>query len=519
MKLKRKSILAGLISAAIVLPAATNVSFANGNTDENGQEANGNTDENIQEVEVNNEVSLPETTVDNNDNSQEVNINNENAQVIAADYRSITGNGVNFRKGPGTNYSSITKFNKGTKVEFLGTEGSWIKLKYNGTEGYVHSDYVSGTSSSDNNTGSTDNTVKSTKVVTGSSVNFRKGPGTGHGIITSLKKGTQVGYISESNGWAKVSYNGTVGYMSANYLGNVDTNPTPDPNPGEDNTIKSTKQVTGNSVNFRKGPGTNHGVIKALGKGTQVGYISESNGWAKISYNGTIGYMSANYLGNVDTNPTPDPNPGEDNTIKSTKQVTGNSVNFRKGPGTNHGVIRSLSKGTQVGYISESNGWAKISHNGTIGYMSANYLGEVSTNPDDNNGGNPSIPNGSKADAVIEYAKKQLGKPYVWGAEGPDSFDCSGYTQYVFRNSVGISIPRVSRDQSKYGQSVSRSNLQKGDLIFFDTDKDGSVNHVGIYMGNNQFIHASSGSSTRKVVISEINSFYSSAYVNARRVL
>ncbi|MGL4797433.1 MAG: SH3 domain-containing protein [Paraclostridium sp.] len=519
MKLKRKSILAGLISAAIVIPVATEMSFANGNEDDNIQEANGNNDENIQEVDST-----------NIEDTQEVNINTDNSvQERTADYRSITGNGVHFRKGPATSYSSITKFSKGTKVEFLGNEGSWTKVRYNSTEGYVHSDYVSGASSgnNDNNSGNTDNTIKSNKVVTGSSVNFRKGPGTGHGIITSLKKGTQVGYISESNGWAKVSYNGTIGYMSANYLGNVNTNPTPDPNPGDsgntDNTVKSTKQVTGSSVNFRKGPGTGHGVITSLKKGTQVGYISESNGWAKISYNGTIGYISANYLGDVSTAPTPDPNPGDsgntDDTVKSTKQVTGNSVNFRKGPGTNYGVIRSLSRGTQVGYISESNGWAKINYNGTIGYMSANYIGDVSTNPGDGNGGNPSIPDGSRADAVIEYAKKQLGKPYVWGAEGPDSFDCSGYTQYVFRNSVGVSIPRVSRDQSRFGQSVSRNNLQKGDLIFFDTDKNGSINHVGIYMGNNQFIHASSGSSSRKVVISEINSFYSSSYVNARRVL
>ena len=205
--------------------------------------------------------------------------------------------------------------------------------------------------------------------------------------------------------------------------------------------------------------------------------------------------------------------------LKTNKVVTGSSVNFRKGPGTNYGVIRSLSRGTKVGYISESNGWAKINHNGTIGYMSASYLGDESITPEDNNGGNITALSESKADAVIAYAKQQLGKPYVWGAEGPDSFDCSGFTQYVFKKSVGVSIPRVSRDQSKFGQSVSRSNLQKGDLIFFDTDKNGSINHVGIYMGNNQFIHASSGSSTRKVVISEINSFYSSAYVNARRVL
>ena len=95
--------------------------------------------------------------------------------------------------------------------------------------------------------------------------------------------------------------------------------------------------------------------------------------------------------------------------------------------------------------------------------------------------------------------------------------DYVGRAQYVFKNSVGISIPRVSKDQSKHGQFVSRSELQRGDLVFFDTSGDGAVNHVGIYMGENQFIHASSGGG--KVVISEMNSYYSPRYINARRVL
>ena len=67
----------------------------------------------------------------------------------------------------------------------------------------------------------------------------------------------------------------------------------------------------------------------------------------------------------------------------------------------------------------------------------------------------------NKADKVIEFAKTLLGKPYVWGAEGPSSFDCSGYTQYVFKKSVGISLPRVSREQAKFGKYVSRNNLQR----------------------------------------------------------
>jgi cell wall-associated NlpC family hydrolase len=169
-----------------------------------------------------------------------------------------------------------------------------------------------------------------------------------------------------------------------------------------------------------------------------------------------------------------------------------------------------LNKGIEVGFISESNGWSKISYNGKIGYMSSQYLSDK---------GSSDVPSSQNADKVIEFAKTLLGKPYVWGAEGPNSFDCSGFTQYVFKKSVGVSIPRVSRDQAKFGQYVNKSDIKKGDLISFDTDgvNNGQVSHIGIYMGNGQFIHASS--SQKKVVISDMNGYYNNAYVNARRVL
>ena len=127
---------------------------------------------------------------------------------------------------------------------------------------------------------------------------------------------------------------------------------------------------------------------------------------------------------------------------------------------------------------------------------------------------------GCSHDCKYCYAKSLLGKPYVWGAEGPNSFDCSGFTYYVFKNSAGITLPRTSSAQSKYGKSVSKSNLKAGDLIFFDTvgPNNGAVTHVGLYIGNGQFIHAASGQG--KVVINNLNSsYYVKAYVNARRVL
>jgi cell wall-associated NlpC family hydrolase len=121
---------------------------------------------------------------------------------------------------------------------------------------------------------------------------------------------------------------------------------------------------------------------------------------------------------------------------------------------------------------------------------------------------------------IERNAKSFLGTPYVWGATGPTKFDCSGFTQWVFRD-AGINIPRVSREQAKVGTYVRYEDLQRGDMVFFDTKKHrtGKVCHVGIYLGNGDFIHASS--SGKKVVIFNFNDkkFYKKRFLWGRRVI
>jgi cell wall-associated NlpC family hydrolase len=123
----------------------------------------------------------------------------------------------------------------------------------------------------------------------------------------------------------------------------------------------------------------------------------------------------------------------------------------------------------------------------------------------------------SKYTKLTTDAKKKLGKKYVWGASGKgNTYDCSSFCQYVYRKN-GMTIPRTSIMQSKHGKYVKRKDLKKGDLIFFDTSKKrkGYVNHVGIYLGDNKFIHASSAK--KKVVVSNLSKFYGQRYKGARR--
>ncbi len=126
-----------------------------------------------------------------------------------------------------------------------------------------------------------------------------------------------------------------------------------------------------------------------------------------------------------------------------------------------------------------------------------------------------------KVEDEIEWnAKELLGHKYVWGATGPVNYDCSGFTRKIFAD-VGIHLPRVSRDQSTKGQLVSFNELKKGDLVFFATKRrhPNRVTHVGIYLGNGNFIHASSG--VKQIVIFNFNQkeYYKKHFLWGRRVI
>ena len=358
--------------------------------------------------------------------------------------------------------------------------------------------------------------------VTTTRVHFRTGASTKHSSMGVLAKGTKVTYLETVGSWTKVQYNSKTGYIHSDYLVNGESTPsTP-------STSQTRYVVTsaGSKLNVRKGPSTGYGVVTKLSRGTAVTVTSTSNGWSKISVNGTIGYVSSQYLSDVNPNgsTTPDVSVPDNNApvtpdtpaVTQTKYVTANSgLNMRSGPSTNHSIIRKLSKGTAVTVTATNNGWSKITVGGTEGYVSNEYLSD--TKPAE-----PQQPesNSSAVSSVVNLANKLIGKPYVYGAEGPNAFDCSGFTYYVYKNAAGITLPRTSAAQSKYGTTVSKSNLQPGDLIFFDTQgsNNGGVSHVGLYVGNGQMIHASSSSKQMKKV--SINtSYWNTRYVTAKRVL
>jgi cell wall-associated NlpC family hydrolase len=157
-----------------------------------------------------------------------------------------------------------------------------------------------------------------------------------------------------------------------------------------------------------------------------------------------------------------------------------------------------------------------------LGKFFGNVVGDKNTNTTSNvvnqvlGWTNTAQPASSTATSVINTAKQYMGVPYVWGGETPTGFDCSGFTQYVLKQN-GITIPRTAAEQYASGVSILKSNLKTGDLVFFTTYKPGA-SHVGFYMGDGKFIHASSGA--KQVTISSLDeAYYTEKYIGARRYI
>ena len=241
-------------------------------------------------------------------------------------------------------------------------------------------------------------------------------------------------------------------------------------------------------------------IIEELEIGSPVTVLSNEGDWLKVKKGESEGFISALYLS--DEAPVveePEVVVEEEQQVETTnKQQTNNVQSTNTNVNTN-----KQTNNTQNNRPSNNN-------------TQANTQKPQQNN--NNNSYNPPQGDTSVAQAIVNLAYSKIGSPYVWGAEGPNSFDCSGLTSYVYRNAAGISLPRTSSAQSGYGKTVSKANLQPGDLVFFSTNGTGNVSHVGIYVGGGNMVHSPApGQSVHTVSIN--SSYYASTYVTAKRVL
>lgn len=338
--------------------------------------------------------------------------------------------------------------------------------------------------------------------VDASSLRMRSEPSLNASTIAYLPDGTVVSVHEQLDDWYKIIYDGQTGYVYADYL--IFTPVAENKPEGEETEADRVQNgtISGNSVNFRSQPSTSSEVIGRFDKGTVVEVISTADGWCQIRYQGKTGYVSADYVRVAA--------PGEK--VDETKRgiVTGSCVNVRSGPSTDKGIVTKVYVGDILEILEKHGDWYYISYKGTKGYISASYVREYK--------GNTSSAIGEQ---VVALAMSYLGVPYVWGGESPSGFDCSGFTLYIYKQFGYTMSHSASAQWASVGEYVARSDLQPGDLIFFaDPARTNgkACSHCGIYIGNGEFIHASSSSSGKYVRISKLSGYYSTYYKGAKRL-
>lgn len=291
--------------------------------------------------------------------------------------------------------------------------------------------------------------------------------------------------------------------------------------------------VSVNSLRLRSEPNTKSTTLNYASKNEVIVILGKSGSWYRVLYNLQEGYMHSAYL-NYQTVENVELGYGVINTAK---------VNMRTGPGTGYKAIGQSSKDDLAYIIGINKQWYKVIWNSKICYVRSDLL-NLTEVPYENRASSKSplffrqgYSTGTKVSVetflasdncienqkptvtgsdIVATARACLGVPYVWGGESMSGFDCSGLVQYVYQQN-GISIARTCIPQYKEGVYVDKSSLQPGDLVFFQNTYTTGISHVGIYIGNGQFIHASS---SHGVMISKLsNSYWAAHYYGARRVL
>lgn len=295
--------------------------------------------------------------------------------------------------------------------------------------------------------------------------------------------------------------------------------------------------VEASSLNLRSSMSTDASIITTAPRGSIVVVTDAAteDGWSCVWYKGHTGYMSSDY---ISVSETVDVSLGAG-------FVNASSVRMRSSASTSSEILGTYDSGTIMIVIGVSGEWYKVNFGGTIGYVNSAYMSLYSasgSNPTttaaNNNAGTatttpvttttptqvdvtlPVAGEGEESDAgqiIVDTAKKYMGVPYVWGGTSPSGFDCSGLVYYVFREN-GYSTNRTAESLYTNGTYVERSNLKVGDIICFTTSKSATyIGHVGIYIGDNKFIHASSGSGC--VAINDLSqTYYNNHYYGARRI-
>jgi len=331
-------------------------------------------------------------------------------------------------------------------------------------------------------------------------------------LVENLESGYPVRIIGQEGDYLKISY----GLENGNFV-------------EKDAVVieQADGMVIDDAVNVRDYPSLDGQIIAKVNADESYPAKAKHGEWYQIEYNGQDAYIHSDFFAGEllpylktsanqeASKPAPEASkPVQQETVYAVVQVD-TYLNLRSEPSLDSEVVLLIANGTVMDVIDVGGEWVNVSFNGNAGYVNLEFV-SVQT------GVKPQETASSKADEIITYAKKFLGTPYKYaGNDLSNGVDCSGFVYNVMKP-FGVSLNRSSSSMINNGYKVEKAQLSPCDLVFFSNDGQaaGTISHVGIYIGNNQFIHSSSSSRTWGVVISGMNEdYYIRNYVTARRVL
>ncbi|MBQ6553973.1 MAG: SH3 domain-containing protein [Firmicutes bacterium] len=382
-------------------------------------------------------------------------------------------------------------------------------------------------------------------IINADDVNIRTQASTSSDVLKRLSTGVTVTVTANADGWYKLSTaSGGTAYVKEDFV----------------TITQADAVVTDAFVNVRVEPSMTSTVIGVVSEGESISVTGcVGDDWYSVDYNGQKGYIYGDYF---DGDLVPmlqgttakvektakvtdeDEDDTDDEAFETAADqekpddgiyalVVSTSLNLRTEPNTDSDVIACYPDNYAFGIVGVADGgWLKVSdENNNIGYVKAEFV-------EFRNGAKPEnttvktdaarrapvafdneAPASAKAAELIDYAKQFIGTPYVYGGTSLTAgVDCSGFIYSVYGD-FGIALDRTSREQIHDGEFVPKDELVPGDLVFFNTGGDSEISHVGMYIGNGEYIHSTNGAA-QGVTISDINSDYAlNTYVGAARIL
>ena len=406
---------------------------------------------------------------------------------------------LNIRKSPEAGAHVVGKLIDGSACEITETLDGWYRVTSGGIDGYVSSQYI--LTGEDAKTASRE-LVKDRALVTADNLNIRTEPSTDSDVVGQCLEGERYEILGEEAGWYQIPS----GYISADYaersfcmnearkldlkamvLNYYDK-------PGVSNVTSY--------LNIRNGAGENEKIIGKLPSYAGCEILEELDGWYKIRSGNITGYVSRDFILTGDAARQAAMDHAELMAVVSTDRL-----NARTEPNTDAKIWTQISNNERYHVLSQLDGWVQIefdeggegdgSDEVSYAYVSNDYV-DVRYALAEAIKFSPAEENASLRSRVVNYAMQFLGNPYVWGGTSlTKGADCSGFTMSVMKN-FGISLPHYSGDQAKRGTRIKSSQMRPGDLIFYGNSR-GKINHVVMYIGNGQIIHAASRRSGIKI--------------------